>query len=155
MKTFVIIKPDAIQRGLIGRIISRFEDAGFEIINMATRIQDVAWFNEMYGHLHCRAWSNMKDFMVDTLLIGIILEGHDAVSRVRRMVGATDSTTALTGTAVLVNEPVEFVSIDTESAKIQTVGEIIHGETTIVMVGAPAINVGEFASSNVVGAYSI
>jgi nucleoside-diphosphate kinase len=98
MKTFVIIKPDAIGRGLIGKIISRFEDAGLTIRDIKLTRKSTGWFDRMYPHLNGNVRSNMYTFMLHTPLIGIVLSGHDAIKRVRRMVGVTDSTVAAIGT---------------------------------------------------------
>jgi len=97
-KTLVIIKPDAINRGLIGRIISRFEDKDFKIKRIESRFKNAAWCKLMYSHLPQNTFLDQCCFMCTNILIGIKLEGPHAVQTVRRMVGCTDSTEALSGT---------------------------------------------------------
>lgn len=111
MRTFIIIKPDAIHRGLIGKIISRFEDACFEISGIRLLHQDKAWFAAMYPHLKDTfVRLPMQDFMLSRPLVGIVLNGYDAVTRVRLMVGRTDSTQAKPGTirGDYGNSPIRF-----------------------------------------------
>lgn len=98
MKTFVIIKPDAVHKGLIGKIITRFEDAKFAIKRIEMCVQNDYWFNEMYNHLSGDVYDNTKIFMLSRPLIGLILEGHDTIKRVRLMVGNTNSSIAAPGT---------------------------------------------------------
>lgn len=97
-KTFVIIKPDTVKRGLIGRIISRFEDANFQITKMEMRRKDFVWFDLMYPHLTGDVYQDMKDFMPDSFLVGVVLESAYVVERVRRMIGGTNSVLADLGT---------------------------------------------------------
>lgn len=95
-ETFVIIKPDSIDRGIIGKIISRFEDKNLKITSIFSRVKDDNWYRSMYPH---RAKDKeMEMFLTDTLLIGIVLVGFDAIRVVRQMVGATDSSYAQPGT---------------------------------------------------------
>ena len=100
MKTFIIIKPDAIYRGLVGRILSRFERVGMFIFRMEMRVKSQKWFNDHYrdliGKLSPSYFREMENFMVDQPLIGVILEG--SIDKVRLMVGATDCTKAAPGT---------------------------------------------------------
>jgi len=103
MKTFVIIKPDAIERKLVGEIIRRFEQKNLSIVRMETRCKNREWcvahyhqFNNDYtppGILE-----GLCDMMTNIPLIGIVLEGEGAANVVRRMVGDTDSVMAAPGT---------------------------------------------------------
>ena len=100
MNTFIIIKPDAIFRGLTGEILSRFEQAGMRIIKIEQRHKDEKWFDWQYYHLIGKLSSNylneMADFVVDHPLIGVILDGD--IDKVRLMVGATNCLEATPGT---------------------------------------------------------
>lgn len=104
MKTFVIIKPDAIERKLVGEIIRRFEQKNLHIVRMETRYKNREW---CVGHYH--EWDNdmvsrdvltrLCDMMTNVLLIGIVLEGSEGTPQaVKQMVGATDSLLAALGT---------------------------------------------------------
>lgn len=100
-KTFVIIKPDAIERGLVGEIISRFEHKGFCIYRIARKRKNREWCHQHYDEVfrkYPHLVSEMMPFMVDASLIGIILLGQHAIETVRQMVGATDSLRAYPGT---------------------------------------------------------
>lgn len=96
--TFVILKPDAIERGLVGRIISRFEDKGFKITQIAMKQQNEQWCILHYAQLPYEVFTRVKDFMLSTPLIGMLLDGPEAPATVKRMVGATNSSNALSGT---------------------------------------------------------
>ncbi len=100
MKTFVIIKPDAVYRRLVGEILSRFEQAGMPIFRIETRRKNEKWFNRQYYHLIGRLspdyFEEMAAFMVNHPLIGVILKGD--INKVRLMVGATNCFEAAPGT---------------------------------------------------------
>ena len=110
-QTFVIIKPDAINRRLVGSIIQRLERKNLRILRIESKQKDCEWVRKMYPHvvtptreLHSNIfYSNSYNqefvaFMVSSPLIGITLEGNKAVSVVRKLVGATDSREAAPGT---------------------------------------------------------
>ncbi len=100
METFVIIKPDAVRRGLIGDIIKRFEQKGLTILRIELRLKSRQWCALHYSNvdLLSEVYHNLADAMVHAPLIGIILRGEKAVTVLRRMIGATDSTQAWPGT---------------------------------------------------------
>lgn len=98
MRTFVMIKRDAIVRGLIGRIISRFEDADLDIINIRMCRKNGTWFAKMYGHLEGSVYRDMLEFMTMGPIIGISVSGARTVERVRKIVGVTDSVQSAIGT---------------------------------------------------------
>lgn len=98
MKTFCIIKPDAISRGLVGAIITRLEEADFQILYLQMRWKNSDWCRKMYGHLTGVVYDAQEEFMTNAPLIGIILDGVGIIERARRIVGATDSTQATPGT---------------------------------------------------------
>lgn len=96
--TFIIIKPDAVRRGLVGEIISRFEKKGFLLDGLTLRHLDIDWCKKQYGHLNGEIFNNNAAHMISGPVIGIILQGFKAITVVRQMVGCTDSTKALLGT---------------------------------------------------------
>lgn len=102
-QTFIIIKPDAIERGLVGKIISRFEDMGLYIKRIEKRRKNTYWCRQHYSHIfgtkqYEKIYSRLEQFMTHRSTIGIILVGPDAIKRVRKMVGATDALEAKPGT---------------------------------------------------------
>lgn len=107
MKTFVIIKPDAFARGLVGKIITRFEDRGLCIERIERRYKSIDWCKQHYAELYRRQNAGEFDtpvaeeneiFVTGASLIGIVLGGNEAISRVRRMLGATNTLFAIPGT---------------------------------------------------------
>ena len=97
-KTFVIIKPDAISRGLIGKIISRFEDKQLEIVAIEMKQQDYTWCQLHYQHILGPIYVNLEEFMLSGPLIGIVFKGPDVIRTVKIMVGSTDGLLAEPGT---------------------------------------------------------
>lgn len=106
-QTFVIIKPDAMTQKYIGRIISRLEDIGLTIDRIEMRRKGMAWCRKHYRHIWIAQengnfeepiYSYLEAFMVDQPIIGIILFGPNAISRVRRLIGATNPLEAEPGT---------------------------------------------------------
>jgi nucleoside-diphosphate kinase len=101
-RTLVLLKPDAVQRGLMGRIISRFEDAGFKIIGTK-----MVWVDETKGKEHYSDIAERRGEKVLTCLLkyvtcgpimALCIEGVNAVENVRKIVGGTEPKTALPGT---------------------------------------------------------
>ena len=100
MKTFIIIKPDAVYRNLVGKILSRFEQAGTFIFKIEMRFKGEEWFYEHYEHLIRQLPPDYFEEMIkDTVncpLIGVIL-GSD-IGKVHLMIGATNCLEAAPGT---------------------------------------------------------
>lgn len=98
-KTLILIKPNAIQRGLTGDIITRFERKGLKIAGMKMLFMNDELVREHYAHLVERPFfPYLKASMQASPLIACCLEGAEAVETVRQMVGATNSRKALPGT---------------------------------------------------------
>ena len=98
-KTLILIKPNAIQRGLTGDIITRFERKGLKIAGMKMLFMNDELVREHYAHLVERPFfPYLKASMQAAPLIACCLEGAEAVETVRLMVGATNSRKALPGT---------------------------------------------------------
>lgn len=98
-KTLVLLKPDALQRDLLGEIIRRFELKGLKIVGLKfIRLTD-AMLDEHYAHLADKPFfASLKSFMMQTPVVGLVLEGYDAVEAVRKVVGATNPRAADAGT---------------------------------------------------------
>lgn len=104
-RTLVLLKPDALKRGIVGEIITRFEKAGLKII--ATKMLEPDYdhyyhhyekIGEMISRRGQDAFDVTLEFMQDGPVIALVLEGIEATSLVRKMVGATEPKTALPGT---------------------------------------------------------
>ena len=98
-KTLVIIKPDALQNKWAGKIIAIFEDMGLEIIQAEMMMLSDEMLEEHYSHLVDKDFfPEIKEFMQSTPVLVITLHGHNAVTNVRKEVGATDPDKADKGT---------------------------------------------------------
>lgn len=98
-RTLVILKPDAVKRGLIGEIIMRFERKGFKIrgLKMMKLSRELA--EKLYDiHKGKSFFEDLVNFITSGPIVAIILEGSNAVEVVRRMIGPTDGRKAPPGT---------------------------------------------------------
>ena len=98
-QTFVMLKPDALERGLAGEIISRFERAGLQLLKMETRRLSKELVARHYErHLLKPFYSELEAYVTRGLVVASIWQGRDAIERVRKIVGATDPARAEKGT---------------------------------------------------------
>lgn len=104
-RTLIILKPDTIQRGLVGEIIARFERAGIKIIGMKMVAPDEAHFRKHYediGSMISRWGEDIYNVTLSQMtvapVIAIVLEGIEVVAHVRKMVGTTDPKDSAPGT---------------------------------------------------------
>ena len=98
-QTLILIKPDAIQRELIGRIINIFERKGLKIIGLKMMQLTDKLLEDHYSHLADKPFfGEIKEFMSSTPVICMCLEGIESVETVRRMTGITLSREAGPGT---------------------------------------------------------
>ncbi len=98
-KTLVLLKPDALQRNLLGEIIHRFERRGLKIIGMKMIALDEAILKEHYAHLKDKPFfKGIQDFMSSYPVVAMAISGVRAVSMVRAMCGPTKGYEALPGT---------------------------------------------------------
>ena len=98
MKTFFMIKPDGVKRNLIGEIISRVEEKGFQItkIKMMTITKDLA--EEHYSeHKDKPFFSDLVSFITSGPVIAMQVEGENVVSQIRTLMGATNPSDATPG----------------------------------------------------------
>jgi len=97
-RTLVLIKPDAIQRGLVGNITKRFETKGLKLVGMKMMQLEEAIVLEHYAHLVDKPFfKGVKDFMQSTPVIAQCWEGVEAVDAVRITVGITKARAADAG----------------------------------------------------------
>jgi nucleoside-diphosphate kinase len=104
-RTLIVLKPDTIQRGLVGEIIARFERAGIKIIGMKMVQPDEAHFHDHYegiSNLISRWGEDIYNVtlshMTEAPVIAVVLEGIEVVAHVRKMVGTTDPKDSAPGT---------------------------------------------------------
>lgn len=97
-RTLVLVKPDAIQRGLIGEIITRFEKKGLKLIAMKMMGLDEALLREHYAHIADKPFfPGLAKFMQSTPVIAMCWEGLEVVDAVRKITGITKARQAEAG----------------------------------------------------------
>ena len=97
-RTLVLIKPDAIQRGLIGKIIERFETKGLKIVGCKMMSLSDATLREHYAHIADKPFfGGIASFMSSSPVIAMCWEGLDVVETVRRLCGITKAREAEAG----------------------------------------------------------
>ena len=98
-RTLVLVKPDAVRRGLVGEVIGRFERKGLTIVAMDLRTIDGDDADRHYAeHVGKDFYPALRDFITSGPLVAVALEGDEAVAVVRALVGATDGRAAAAGT---------------------------------------------------------
>jgi nucleoside-diphosphate kinase len=104
-RTLVVFKPDSIQRGIVGEILSRFERVGLKIVAVKMIAPGIDHYNDHYetiGKLGSRkgevVLNSLIEFMTDGPVIAMVLEGLEAIEVVRKIVGPTEPKAADMGT---------------------------------------------------------
>ncbi|WP_155374936.1 nucleoside-diphosphate kinase [Catellatospora vulcania] len=98
-RSLVLIKPDAVRRGLVGEIISRFERKGLTVDALVLRTMDADLADAHYAeHVEKAFYPPLKAFMTAGPLVAAIVSGDEAVAVIRLLVGATDGRAAAAGT---------------------------------------------------------
>ena len=98
-KTFVIVKPDAVQRGLIGQIITRFERRGLKIVAIKMIQVDEKLARQHYAvHEGKPFFDGLIQYITSAPVVAMVLEGTGAIALVRNTVGATRPVEAAPGT---------------------------------------------------------
>ncbi len=134
-RTLIVFKPDAVMRGIVGEILSRFERAGFKIIGTKMLQPNREHYFEHYegiGTLKTRKGEKIFDYQLNTMLegpvIAMVLEGVEAVETVRKMVGATEPKSAVPGT---IRGDYAHVSYGHADAAGKSVSNIIHASAEV------------------------
>lgn len=130
-RTLVLLKPDAVQRGLMGEIISRFEKAGLKIVAMR-----LAWANKDQALKHYtediaerrgeKVRQVLVDFIVSGPVLALVIEGIDAIENVRMMAGQTEPKSAVPGTIRGDYSHVSFRHADEQGKAVEN---IIHASS--------------------------
>jgi nucleoside-diphosphate kinase len=98
-QTLIVVKPDGIRRKLLGKIISRFEDKGFRIMDLRFFVFSPEEADEFYSvHKGKPFFEDLVSFISSGPAVACVLEGEHAVDTVRLMTGATKSSEAAAGT---------------------------------------------------------
>lgn len=129
-RTLVLIKPDAVQRGIAGEIISRFEKVGLKIIGMKM-IKPSSDFAERHYHdvkeRHGeKVLNGLKEYLGFGPVISFVLEGDNAIEQVRKMVGKTEPRQSEPGTIRGDFCRMTYKRADSEDNDIKSVYNVIH-----------------------------
>lgn len=97
-RTLVLIKPDAVRRGLVGAILARYEAKGLVIEAMQLRRIDAAWADRHYAEHAAAPWyPGLRTFITSGPLVALVLSGTRAIDAVRTLHGVTDGVVAAPG----------------------------------------------------------
>lgn len=98
-RTFIMIKPDGVQRGLVGDIIARFEKKGFKLVGMKLEAPGAAKFEQHYADLSSKPFfGGLVAYAASGPVVAMVWEGHNVVATGRKMLGATRPDDSAPGT---------------------------------------------------------
>ena len=98
-KSFVMMKPDAVQRRLMGKIMSRFEEKGLQIVAVKLMQIDEELAKTHYGeHAEKPFFPSLVEYITSSPSLAMVIEGEEAITTIRKLVGATNPLEADLGT---------------------------------------------------------
>lgn len=98
-RTFVMVKPDGVQRGLVGEVIRRFETKGFALVGLKLMQVSQELAEEHYDvHKERPFFGNLVEFICSSPVVAMVWEGEGVVSAARNLIGSTNPLTAAPGT---------------------------------------------------------
>jgi nucleoside-diphosphate kinase len=98
-RTLVLLKPDAVQRGLVGPILARFEAKGLKIVGLKMRQFPTALIQKHYdAHKERTFFGSLVGFMTSGPVVALVLEGNNAIDVTRRLMGKTNAAESEPGT---------------------------------------------------------
>ena len=134
-RTLIVLKPDAIQRGLAGEVLSRFEKVGLKFIGMKMLVPDAQHYHEHYegiGGVISRHGQEIFDVtlfnMMEGPVIAAVLEGINSVELVRKMVGPTEPSKAAPGT---IRGDYAHSNFSFANGEGRTLPNVIHASATL------------------------
>lgn len=129
-QTLVLFKPDTVQRGLVGEILTRFERVGLKVIGTKMIFPDRDHYYRHYediGHMVSRRGQEAFDVTLEMMLVGpviaMVLEGVESVALVRKMVGGTEPKSAAPGT---IRGDFSHMSFEYADGKKRGIPNLIH-----------------------------
>ncbi|OGY44372.1 MAG: nucleoside-diphosphate kinase [Candidatus Buchananbacteria bacterium RIFCSPHIGHO2_02_FULL_40_13] len=130
-RTLVLLKPDAVKRGLLGEIITRFEKAGLKIVAMKLKWVEVEKAKKHYTEdISIRRGEKVRKVLLDFIITGpvlaLVIEGVEAIENVRLMAGDTEPKSALPGTIRGDYSHVSYRHADLENKAVEN---IIHASS--------------------------
>ena len=97
-RTLVLVKPDAVQRGLVGEVLHRYERKGLRFVTLDLRTIGAETADRHYAeHLEKEWYPALREFITSGPLVAMVLEGDEAIAVVRTLTGATDGRKAAPG----------------------------------------------------------
>ncbi|MEM1082651.1 MAG: nucleoside-diphosphate kinase [Verrucomicrobiota bacterium] len=97
--TLILFKPDAVAKGIVGTVLSRYEKEGFKILGLKMMELSDELLAEHYAHIaDMPFFPSVRGFMQETPVVALALEGDNVIARVRDLLGPTDSKEAAAGT---------------------------------------------------------
>ncbi len=97
-KTFIMVKPDGVRRGLVGEVVRRIEAKGYELREMKMFTIDEGLATEHYGeHVERPFFGELVSFITSGPVVAMVVEGPDAVAGMRQLMGATNPLEAAPG----------------------------------------------------------
>jgi len=98
-KTLILFKPDGVEKNLVGEVLGRYQKEGFIIRGIKMMQLTPELLADHYSHITDRPfYPRLIQFMTSTPVIALVLEGENVISKIRELLGATDSTEAEKGT---------------------------------------------------------
>ncbi|HLC76087.1 MAG TPA: nucleoside-diphosphate kinase [Candidatus Peribacterales bacterium] len=98
-RTLILLKPDTVQKRVCGKVIARFEDAGFRILGCKMMELSSEILREHYAHIADKPfYPSVEEFMQSAPVVALVLEGDNIIERIRDMLGVTDCREAAPGT---------------------------------------------------------
>lgn len=98
-RTLVLLKPDAVRRGLVGTILNRYERRGLRVLALEQRTIDAELADQHYAeHVERDFYPPLRDFVTSGPMVALVLEGDEAIEVVRGINGVTDGRKAAPGT---------------------------------------------------------
>lgn len=129
-RTLVVLKPDSVQRGIIGEVITRFERAGLKLIGLKMVQPSAEHYDHHYetiGKVKTRrgeeVFSQNREFMMKGPVVAMVLEGIESVELVRKMVGSTEPKSSPPGT---IRGDYAHMSYDYANGKKIGIPNIVH-----------------------------
>lgn len=129
-RTLILLKPDALQRGIVGEIMTRFERAGLKMVGIKMLSPDKDHYHKHYEEISKlltrigkEAFDSTIDFMMSGPVIAVVLEGINSVSLVRKMVGSTEPKSAQPGT---IRGDYAHISFEYATEKGTSIPNLIH-----------------------------
>ncbi len=130
-QTLVLIKPDGVQRGLIGEVIKRFEQRGLKIVGMkmlsaTDKMAQMHYTEDIAKRRGEKVRNNLMKYIVSGPIVAMAIQGIDAIENVRKIAGDTESKKALPGT---IRGDFSHMSFDHADEKDIALKNIVHSSS--------------------------